>query len=195
MLATILPLIAQAAGSGLSLYGAWKGGQEAKSAGNYNARVLEYAADDAINRGNVEAADIKTKTKRLIGAQRANLAASGADVSSGTALELQVESAGMGELDALRALNNAQREASGLKSEANLARKQGRNAARAANLSMAGSLISSGTAIYGAAQGKTLPRASGPTVTRAANAAKVKSFLTGSTGAYGNYSLPTGRFK
>lgn len=103
-------------------------GRRARRLGDYNAKLAEAAADDAMARGREAKGEVLSRTRRLIGAQRASLAAQGLDVSSGTALDIQSEAQVMGELDALTAVNNATREAFGHRVAAWEATEQGRYA-------------------------------------------------------------------
>lgn len=100
--------------------------QALKSQGAYerqtadtNSRLANIQADDAIERGEREATELKKQTKRLVGSQRAALAAQGLDLESGDALAIQEETKALGALDALQIKNNAWREAWGYKVQAN----------------------------------------------------------------------------
>jgi hypothetical protein len=100
--------------------------QAQKSAGAYqkqiadtNARLSEIQANDAITRGEKQATDIKTQTRKLIGAQRAALASQGLDLKDGNAADIQEETASLGAMDAMTVRNNAWREAWGYKVQAN----------------------------------------------------------------------------
>lgn len=85
-----------------------------------NAASKKIAAKDAIVRGRIEANEQRTITARIIGEQRAALAANGIVVDEDTALDLITDTAGIGALDALAALKNAEREAAKLIRAANL---------------------------------------------------------------------------
>lgn len=68
----------------------------------------------------IQAGDVREQAKRretagLIGAQRAAYAAHGVDVNVGSPVDIQSDTAELGELDALTIRNNAQREAYGYK--------------------------------------------------------------------------------
>jgi len=139
---------AQVAMSALSAYDQYK---TAKAQGRYqqqiadqNAEMAELRAADALKRGDREAAKIKTKTSGLLGRQRAILAAQGFDLSSGTALDLQEDTVGMGAMDELTTKNNAWREAFGFKSEARAYRTQGRFAKLEARNTARTSLLTGG---------------------------------------------------
>lgn len=129
-------------GAGVSAYGQYEQGQSQKKAANYNAEMDRRAADDALQRGAIDAARIKENTRKLISTQIANSGASGFDSSTGTALDLSVEAKGYGELDALTTINNAQRQASGLEAQSVLDRYQGKASGRAGTMGAAGTLIS-----------------------------------------------------
>lgn len=121
----------------------WADAQSSKAQGDYqnemskiNARYAELKADSAVKRGDREAESVKKDTKRLVGSQRAALAAQGIDIGSGSALETQEDTAMIGELEALKIKNNAWMEAFGYKMEAQndirsgaLAKRAGQNVA------------------------------------------------------------------
>lgn len=79
----------------------------------YNMRVAEYQAQDAIERGTIAETRRREETRRIVGAQRVSLARQGVDINEGSALAAQEEAAYLGELDALAIRNNAAREAWG----------------------------------------------------------------------------------
>lgn len=83
-----------------------------------NSRLAMVQADDAITRGNRDATEQLKQTKKLIGSQRAALAAQGIEVGSGSSLDIQQDTAAMGASDALTIKNNAWREAWGFKNQA-----------------------------------------------------------------------------
>ncbi len=93
-------------------------GEYESSAFNINASFAEMQAEDALKQGEKAAKNLKKQVKLTIGAQRANMAAQGIELDSGSALEIQEDTAVMGELDALTIKNNAYREAWGFKVQA-----------------------------------------------------------------------------
>lgn len=80
-----------------------------------NARIQALFAEDAIKRGDVQAKKALQAKNRLIGSQRAAMGAQGIDVESGSALDIQEETAALGAEDALNIRNNAWREAWGFR--------------------------------------------------------------------------------
>jgi hypothetical protein len=114
-----------------------------------NQILSERAAQDAIQRGGVEESRSRMETSRLIGRQRAALAASGQVVDTGTALNITADTAGLGELDAQTIRSNAEREAYNLRiqgsnfgADATLREMSGRQALTDARYNMAGTLLS-----------------------------------------------------
>lgn len=101
-------------------------GDYTRSAYETNARYAEMQADDVIKRGKVASNLQRKKTKQLVGAQRAALAAQGIEVNSGSGLQLQEEAMEMGAADARTIENNAFREAWGMRAQASEMRFQGR---------------------------------------------------------------------
>ena len=83
-----------------------------------NIRMANIQGKDAVRRGDRDSSRAISYSKKVRGAQRAAMAAQGIDVNSGSALDIQDETAAMGELDALTAKNNAWREAWGYKVQA-----------------------------------------------------------------------------
>lgn len=93
-------------------------GKYVKQVHEANARMAEMNAEDATYRGEQKATEVKKQTKKLIGAQRAAMAAQGLDLEEDDALAIQQESAEMGAVDAQEIKNNAWREAWGYRVQA-----------------------------------------------------------------------------
>jgi hypothetical protein len=99
-----------------------------KSMGEVNSMFANMQASDAIARGEAQARQIGQRKKQVIGAQRASLAGQGIEVDSGTALELQQDTATLSKLDEAQIRNNAWREAWGYKVDSANATAQGKMA-------------------------------------------------------------------
>lgn len=139
---------ASGAYAGLSListlfgaYGQHKAGKVNQKLMEYNARVAEYQAEDAVKRGVVAESRRRDETSKVIGAQRVSLARQGVDINEGSALLLQEDAAALGELDALTIRNNAAREAWGLRVQANDAHLRGDFSRMAGDQSAANTLL------------------------------------------------------
>jgi hypothetical protein len=119
----------------------------------YNARKSENEAqlerDKATEAENLQ----RRKSAEFVAKQRAQLAAQGVDVGSGSALQLQEDTATLGEIDALRIRNTGNQRFAALTGEADLQESNadanvvaGRNAMTGSLLSAAGSVAGSGVA-------------------------------------------------
>jgi len=129
---------------------------------DYNAQVADLQATDAIERGGEQESNFRMGVRGMIGKQRAQLAAGNIDVSYGSAVDVQADTAYMGELDALTIRNNAAREAWGFKQQgadlrrrAEIARKegvmlerQGREARTGAYWGAVGTVVGGSASLY-----------------------------------------------
>ncbi|EHE7422016.1 hypothetical protein JZQ29_002694 [Salmonella enterica subsp. enterica serovar Corvallis] len=120
---------------GLQAYNQYQTGKYESAVANQNADNAEAQAQDSINRGNAQADEVRRRNRQAAGTQAATMGATGADLSTGNALDIFSDTAQFGELDALTTINNAQREAYGFQvqgmnaqAESRAARANGRNA-------------------------------------------------------------------
>ncbi len=97
----------------MSAYSQHQQGKYARAVANQNADIAETQAQDAVNRGNIQAEEVRRRSRQAAGTQAATMGATGADLSSGTSLDIFGDTAQFGTLDALTTVNNAQREAYG----------------------------------------------------------------------------------
>lgn len=184
------------AGGGLGLYGSAKQAHAMRKQGDYqkdmydfNSKIANVQAKDAIYRGDKEAKQYVAKAQQAVGTQRATLAAQGVDVSSGSALDIQEETAGQGALGALTIRNNAWREAWGYKVQSEnyaqqgfLAREAAQSGARATMLTGVSNAFSSiGSAA--SSSGMLAPSSSKSATTAKSNTTNTTG---GSYNTYGN---------
>jgi len=139
---------ATVAGTAISAYSAIESGKSQKKAAEYNAEVQRNAADAANQKGASMAGEETDKARRIAGIQRSQMAAGGTDITTGSSLDLLSETAGMGQLNALRQINNAQREAYGLNASAELDLYKGKAAEKAGYLNAAGGMLSGASGAY-----------------------------------------------
>jgi len=136
------------------LYGAAAANEAGKAeqrAADQNAAVARNQAEQAKQIGNVEEERQLRRVRAALGSQRAAIAANGLDVNTGTALDLQAETAGFGAADALNLRANALRQAWGFDVDAVNQTNRGR-AARAAGRNQAiGTLLTTGASMVGQA--------------------------------------------
>jgi hypothetical protein len=159
---TTLALGLAAAGAATNAYGQIRQGREQRRLGeaqqraaeseagllDYNAAIADLQARDVVERGREEESRFRTGVRSMIGAQRADIAASGVDVGFGSAVDVQADAAFLGELDALTIRTNAAREAWGyqvqaadIRERARITRKEGVELARAGREAQRGAKI------------------------------------------------------
>lgn len=92
----------------------------------FNKAVAEFQAEEARRIAERDVEVLEKRSKQVIGAQRAAFAAQGIDVEQGSALDVQLDTAAITEVDALTIRNNAARQAFGFKVDALTAASQRR---------------------------------------------------------------------
>lgn len=133
-------------------------GQATAAAGRYNAQIMdmnatlsERRANDALERGKLEEQKKRQDVAKLKGAQTAAMAANGVDLTFGSPLDTLVDTAVLGELDALTIRTNANREAYDYRVDAVNKRAGGSlERMKADSASTAGYLSAAGTVLTGA---------------------------------------------
>jgi Zn-dependent metalloprotease len=120
-----------------------------------NATIAGWQAQDATQRGQIEEQRQRLATARLRGAQRAGMASNGVEIDSGSPLDVLMDTAQLGQLDALTIRSNAEREAYGLRNQqsnltaqAGLTRMAGRSAQTAGYISAGSTLLSTAATAY-----------------------------------------------
>lgn len=98
----------------------------AQAVAEQNAKVFDLAAQDAVARGVDSASEERLQAKRINAKGRAAAGSSGTVIDAGTNLQLSVQNAGTGEINALTVMNNAEREAYGYKVQARDVRESAR---------------------------------------------------------------------
>lgn len=144
-------------GGATSAFGSIAQGQAQKSAAEYNAKIAsENAAQAKQNAaiagqsGAEQAAQQSLKTRAEVGAIKANQAAAGLDVNSGSAVDVRSSARELGELDALTVRSNAAKQAYGYQvqgineqAQSNLDRFEGEQAETAGDIGAASDLLNS----------------------------------------------------
>lgn len=148
-------LISSLALTGASgLYGAAAANEAGKAeqrVADQNAAVARQQAEQAKQIGNIEEERQLRRVRAALGSQRAAIAANGLDVNSGTALDLQAETAGFGAADALNLRANALRQAWGFDVESVNQTNRGRAARTAGRNQAIGTLLTTGASMAGQA--------------------------------------------
>lgn len=117
----------------------------------YNARVAENDAQKTQEKG-VEAENIqRQKTAQLLSEQRAQLGAANVNLGTGSAFQLQEDTAIQGEADALRIRRNTGEQVSALQEKSSLLLNQGEAAQTAGQNKAFGSLLKGASSMAGTA--------------------------------------------
>lgn len=105
-------IAASAVGAGISAYGAYQQQEAANAQAKYqaqvaanNAEIARMEGDYAREQAQRKADEHRDEVRRFIGAQRAAQSASGFIVDKGTNLDLTLDSAALGEIDAMEILH------------------------------------------------------------------------------------------
>lgn len=137
-----------AAGAGTAIAGGVMGananaaaGEQSQRQAAYNSTLAQIAATDAESRGATQAGLVRTQGSKVVGAENAAFGASGVDVQSGVAQNIEASTQAMSELDARTAIRNSSMEAFGFKSQAAQFNQQGAQAKAAADNQATGSLL------------------------------------------------------
>lgn len=155
---SIASIAATVVGTGASIYGQMQSSAAASAAASYNAQVsannqklANQEAQDAIARGDQQAQLKASATEQVIGRQKAALAANGVDVNSGSAVDLESDSAAAGQFDQLTIQNNALRESIGYHNQGiNYQNQASLDEASSANALSAGELQAGASVFKGA---------------------------------------------
>lgn len=141
---TKLAVAGSIASTALDVYGRVKAGNAAKKVGEFNARVAQAQAEDAIQRGAFEEQRFRTQLRVLQGRNRAGYAGQGVKVDTGSPVDVAADIAYLGEIDAQTIRANAAREAWGYQVSAENARMGASIASSEAYFGAAASALSGG---------------------------------------------------
>lgn len=136
------------ASAAISALGAFKQGNDAQAAANYNATQARAEAD-----ANTAAAKVQAQRIRQQGAQQASSAntaygASGVETGEGTALRVTSGIAGDAEQDAYTTILNGVNGSNRMRAQAQADVISGQQAKQSSMISAGGSLLSSGSKMY-----------------------------------------------
>lgn len=160
-IAAPLALAAGIGGAGISAIGALEGGAAAHNAADYqaqvannNAIIAKQNAAYATQSGLQQAANQSMKGRAQMGKIKANQAASGVDVNTGSSADVQQSQREVNKLDTDTVLNNAElksygyrTDASNFQAQAGLDEMQAEQAPIGAAFSAAGGLLSSASSV------------------------------------------------
>jgi len=141
------------AGTALDVFGNLQAGKAAKEVAEFNARVADMQAGDALERGAEDEARFRQQIDILVGSQRAGFAGQNVVVDYGSAAHVVTDARYLGEQDAKQIRRNAEREAWGHRMNAEGYRLGGQHAVVASRFNASGSVLSGATSVIGARYG------------------------------------------
>ncbi len=130
-------------------YQAQQQGKFQQGVSRFNAREQENQATRTRNLGIEEENKQREATAQLVARQRAQIAASGVELGSGSALQLQEDAVTLGEVDALRIRSNFEDQAASLETQAGLTTSEGGFAKAAGDNKFAGSILTAAGGFVG----------------------------------------------
>jgi hypothetical protein len=133
--------------AGFKPFTEFQAGQTQADIADANAKAADMRAGYAEQAGGAEAGRVRSEGTKVIGEQRAALAANGVDVSSGSAVNLFSSTRAASELDAQQARVNGALDAWGYRQQADTQRAQAQLARRNSVLGPLGGLIGTGASL------------------------------------------------
>lgn len=146
-------IAAAAGGAAVSATGQVKAGKFNRAMAYQQANVLDAESNYVMNAGDIAANKHRTSVKQMIGEQRANAAAQGISLDTGDVANIQADAAKFGEMDALTILQDAAVNAWSLRTQRDLTRAQGDNAAKSGRQQAFATILGTGGSIMGAKYG------------------------------------------
>lgn len=159
----VLSTALTAASTMVGVQGAKQEAESAAAASEYNAKVQdmnvrlqERRARDALERGSLEEQQKRNENSQIMGRQKAAMAANGVDLNFGSPLDTLVDTATLGEIDALTIRRNAANEAydydvaaANGRADASLSRANAKNSKTAGNLKAFSTMLTGAGKAYG----------------------------------------------
>jgi len=122
-----------------------------KDVADYNAAVDRNQAVEVRNEARIQENEERQRAFELISRQRAVLASRGANIDFGTALQIQEDTALIGEINAMRIRESGEEQATALESRAELTESSGDFALKQGKLAAVGTVFSTIGSLGGAA--------------------------------------------
>ena len=142
-LAGIFSAISGVVGTAVSALGAIQAGNAQNEAAQYNAKIADNNATAERERAAYDAGLIKDERRRVIGSQRAAMAANGLEISTGSPVAVLGDTTGQSEMDVLARLYGGESAATAYGNDATRMRIEGK-AAKQAGMIGAGTTLLTG---------------------------------------------------
>jgi len=122
-----------------------------------NRQFAQMAEQDVMTRGNEEVLAYQRELSQVTGQQRVGLAAQNIDLTQGTAAEIARQTQQIGQQDIATIRRNIEREAWGIRTQANINYRAGMAQSQASALGAAGTLLSAAGSGWSSYQGSRSP--------------------------------------
>jgi hypothetical protein len=142
-LPAIFSAISGVVGTAVSAFGAVQAGNAQNDAAQYSAKVADNNATAERERASYDAGLIKDERRRIVGSQRAAMAANGLEISTGSPVAVLGDTTGQSEMDVLARLYGGESAATAYGNDATRMRIEGK-AAKQAGMLGAGSTLLTG---------------------------------------------------
>lgn len=140
-ISTIIGVASSLAGTAVSALGAVQAGKAQNEVAQYNAKVADNNATAERERAAYDAGLIKDERRRVIGSQRAAMAANGLEISSGSPVAVLGDTTGQAEMDVLARLYGGESAAAAYKNDATRMRIEGKAAKQAGKIGAGTTLL------------------------------------------------------
>lgn len=148
-------LVLQGAAAAVSAFGVMQRSRAASQEADFksriasnNATIAANNADAVLEKAKVDTIEKRRETRQKVGLQRAQLAAAGFEVGTGTSIDILADTEALGEFDILRLEADAERraqnfrnQAAGFQTEASLGRLASKKAITAGRIESGATLI------------------------------------------------------
>jgi hypothetical protein len=147
-LPAILSAVAGIAGTAVSALGAVQAGNAQNEVAQYNAKIADNNATAERERAAYDAGLIKDERRRVIGSQRAAMAANGLEISTGSPVAVLGDTTGQSEMDVLARLYGGESAATAYGNDATRMRIEGKAAKQAGKIGAGTTLLTGLTSTF-----------------------------------------------
>jgi hypothetical protein len=147
-LPAILSAVAGIAGTAVSAIGAVQAGNAQNEVAQYNAKIADNNATAERERAAYDAGLIKDERRRVIGSQRAAMAANGLEISTGSPVAVLGDTTGQSEMDVLARLYGGESAATAYGNDATRMRIEGKAAKQAGKIGAGTTLLTGLTSTF-----------------------------------------------
>ncbi len=147
-LPAIFSVISGVVGTAVSAFGAIQAGNAQNDVAQYNAKIAGNNATAERERASYDAGLIKDERRRVIGSQRAAMAANGLEISTGSPVAVLGDTTGQSEMDVLARIYSGESAATAYGNDATRMRIEGKAAKQAGAIGAGTTLLTGLTSTF-----------------------------------------------